>query len=245
MNAEEVRNYFSKDGVVCDYARAVLQVGLWESEKIVFEKYFAKDCKLLELGCGAGRIAHGLFARGFSKLTSSDFSPKMIEFAKEIASDCNDEIDYQVQDATSLTFQNEIFEGAIFGFNGLMQIPTRKNRRLAMSEIYRVLKPNSYFIFTTHDRSNPQNQKYWADEKSRWQGGSQHSKLDEFGDICYESEYGELFIHSPLPEEIEEDIEAVGFKKIESKKRSQISYEPKNVQDFSDDCIFWICQKST
>ena len=55
-------------------------------------------------------------------------------------------------DATALDYEDETYDGAIFGFNGLMQIPGRENRRRAMREIFRVLVPGSWFVFTTHDR---------------------------------------------------------------------------------------------
>ncbi|MBO6103222.1 MAG: class I SAM-dependent methyltransferase [Opitutales bacterium] len=244
MNSEDVKKHFSRDDVVCDYARAVLRVGLWESEKIVFLREFEKDCALLELGCGAGRIAHGLCSLGFSDITATDFSEKMIDFAREIAGDCGDKtIKYLVADATSLPFANESFGGAIFGFNGVMQIPQRANRRRAFSEIFRVLKRGSKFVFTTHDRLRPENEAFWLEESRRWQNSSRDSRLDEFGDICYKSDRGEVFIHSPTRAEVSEDASGAGFEILESAPRSRIAFEPKTVRDFSDECIFWTCRK--
>ena len=66
MESELVKNYFEDMRVVCDYARAVREVGLWESERIVVERFVSKDAKILELGCGAGRIAIGLGKIGYT-----------------------------------------------------------------------------------------------------------------------------------------------------------------------------------
>ena len=243
MESGFIKNYFSQDSVVCDYARAALNVGLWESEKIVFTKYFKKSGRILELGCGAGRIAHGLCALGYSSIVATDFSENMIEVAKAIARDFGDNVDYQVQDATDITFAGGSFDGAIFGFNGLMQIPKRSMRRRAMSEIFRVLKSGAFFAFTTHDREAPRNAKYWEDERRAWQRGAKGEKLDEFGDICYQSEHGELFIHSPTRAEVCEDMLSCGFEKIFEQNRSNIASENQAVKEFSDECIFWVFKK--
>ncbi|MBR4598355.1 MAG: class I SAM-dependent methyltransferase [Opitutales bacterium] len=243
MEPEGIKKYFSQEGVVCDYARAALNVGLWQSEKIVFSKYFNKTNRLLELGCGAGRIARGLCALGYSNIVATDFSENMVEVAKAIAQDFGEKIEYQVQDATGLKFDGNSFDGAIFGFNGLMQIPKRNMRRKAMSEIFRVLKSGANFAFTTHDRDAPRNAKYWQAEREKWRLGSKNKNLDEFGDICYESGHGELFIHSPARSEVEEDMLSCGFEKIFEKNRADIAFESQAVKEFSDECIFWVFKK--
>lgn len=84
MDPLNVKGYFEKAQVVCDYARAVEEVGLWNSEKIVFGQCFSPDMRILELGCGAGRIAHGLCGLGFKNVTATDFSESMIESARAI-----------------------------------------------------------------------------------------------------------------------------------------------------------------
>ena len=53
MNPETVKNYFDNPLVVADYAYAAENVGLWNSERIVFEKYIPKSSKIIEFGCGA------------------------------------------------------------------------------------------------------------------------------------------------------------------------------------------------
>ncbi len=243
MDAENVKNYFCKTEVVCDYARAVTRVGLWESEKLVFGKYLEPGWRVLELGCGAGRIAHGLSLIGFGNVVGTDFSPAMVEVARAIAADSGGCAEFRVEDATGLSFADSSFDAAVFGFNGIMQIPLRRRRRLAMSEAARVLRPGGIFIFTTHDRDAPRNAAYWRAERESWAEGTQHSALDEFGDICYESGCGELFIHSPSRAEVREDASSAGFGILLEKKRSEIAFEPQTVREFSDECVFWVCQK--
>lgn len=243
MDPEKIKEYFSSDGVVCDYARAVLQVGLWESERVVFSEYFKKTARLLELGCGAGRISCGLWRLGYRNITATDFAPGMVEVAKNIFDDLKCGVSCQIEDATRLTFGDSSFEGAVFGFNGLMQIPLRERRRAAMREIFRVLRHGSYFIFTTHDRENPKNAAYWERERGAWKGGAKPENLEEFGDICYESPHGKVFIHSPTRDEVEEDMSLAGFEKVFEAARGEIARETQAVVNFSDECIFRVYLK--
>ncbi len=243
MDAGHVKKYFEKLDVVCEYARAVESVGLWESEKLVFGRLLRPDMDILELGCGAGRIAHGLYSAGFKKITATDFSENMIDVAKAIALEHGDGIRYMVEDARQLSFNDASFDAAIFGFNGLMQIPGRAERRRAMCEAFRVLRPGGVFIFTTHDRDTPANADFWKSEKSAWDSG-QRGGLDEFGDrMYYDGSGGYIYIHSPVLAEVESDLCSAGFANVRRALRSEIAAEPSNVAEFSDECVFWFADK--
>ena len=54
MDVKNVKAYFESDGVVDDYAKASVELGLWASEEKIFTRLFAPDDSLLELGCGVG-----------------------------------------------------------------------------------------------------------------------------------------------------------------------------------------------
>ena len=243
MDAKTAKKFFNQPNVVEFYSQAANQVGLWESEEVVFQKAFSKDSKLLELGCGAGRIAIGLWEIGYHDIIGIDLSRNMVKEARRIAKMLNYPIDFRHGDATSLSFANNSFDGAIFGFNGLMQIPKKHNRQKAMAEVARVLKPGSYFIFTSHDRNNPKNKKHWQDEAILWNSGQQEDYLDDFGDMYRQTKLGAMYIYSPLLPEVQDDLENAGFVIETQMPRSSIAIEPKRVTDFSDDCRFWVARK--
>ncbi|MDR3228957.1 MAG: class I SAM-dependent methyltransferase [Puniceicoccales bacterium] len=77
--------FFGHPDTVLEYARAAANLGLWESERLLCEASFSKDAPLLELGCGAGRIAFGLQKAGWRDITATDFSPQMLEAARAVA----------------------------------------------------------------------------------------------------------------------------------------------------------------
>ncbi len=70
-----------------------------------FELLPAPLGRVLDLGCGEGRIARELKARGYD-VTGIDVSPTLVEFAREADPDG----DYLVADAAALPFEDGAFE---------------------------------------------------------------------------------------------------------------------------------------
>lgn len=235
--------YFSDPAIVLDYARAAVNVGLWNSEKILIEKFIPADAEILELGCGAGRVAFALAKCGRAKITATDFSPAMISAAEEINLRERADIAFSVADATALPFPPESFDAVIFAFNGLQMIPRRERRLRALNEIFRVLRPNGIFIFTGHDRSVPARREHWEKERERWRNRSRDPMLDDFGDWNHDTPAGTMFIHSADPDEMRAALEKTGFRVLFSDLRSRICAEPQAVREFSDDTRFWVLRK--
>lgn len=243
MDSSLVKAYFARQQVVDHYSRATARIGLWRSEEKVFTQLFKKSDSLLEIGTGTGRIALGLWELGYERILGIDLSREMITQARQMAMVLEYGVPFQVMDATRLSFGTNVFDGAIFGFNGLMQIPTRVQRRKALEQIQAALVPGAYFVFTTHDRELPSRASFWAEERERWDNGEQNPALDEFGDRYEPTELGELFIHIPTRQEILEDIEATNWDYQEDALRHEIANEPQEVRDFADECRFWIVRK--
>jgi len=241
---ESTRDFFSRPAIVEEYVQAAHAVGLWTSEEKLFTRLFKQEDTLLELGCGAGRIAFGLWELGYRNLMATDIARPMVKEARRINKLLGAGVCTQVADATRLPFADAEYDGAIFGFNGLMQIPGRENRKKALGEIHRVLTPGAWFVFTAHDRSNPKRRKHWQQERQKWNAGEQDADLLEFGDITYNTDDGgKLYIHAPLSEDVREDCKEAGFRVEADVLRSQLAQEKEETLAFSDDCRFWIVQK--
>ncbi len=260
ISAATVRADFNDLTAVMHYARAAHDLGLWESERILIERFFTdKNAPLLEAGCGAGRVTLGLWSLGYRNLTAFDFAEELLDQARALAAERGADtgpaaIRFLHADATQLhatktqrhLIDDVTFGGALFLFNGLMQIPGRENRRAAMRELHRACAPGAPFLFTTHDRDSSSTERaLWRLERVRWERGEQDPKLLEFGDRYFEEEgTGRTFMHLPNRAEILEDLAATGWTHEFDTMRSKLSRESKPVRDFSDECRFWLARRA-
>lgn len=263
-----VRDDFNAISTVLHYTRAAHFIGLWKSELALIQRFFPdKNARLLEAGCGAGRVAVGLWHQEYRNITAFDFAAELVEQAVNLA---------QEQGITGITFlqadatqpllsqfntpdprsqtldprsqppdpeRSALFDGVLFLFNGLMQIPGREHRHRAMRELHRVCRTGAHFIYTTHDREDPADLKEWAKEAERWAKGEQNPRLLEFGDRYFTDDTGNTFMHLPDRKEVLEDLAATGWTHVFDATRNELASETPKVRNFSDNCRFWVAQK--
>ena len=244
-----VRDDFNAISTVLHYARAAHFIGLWKSELVLIQRYFPDpSARLLEAGCGAGRVAVGLWHQGYRNIVAFDFASELVEQAENLAREQGiTGLTFLQADATDLNtchiMYDKPFDGVLFMFNGLMQIPARENRRRDMRELHRVCRPEAHFIFTTHDREDPADLKAWAKEAERWAKGEQNPRLVEFGDRYFTDETGNTFMHLPDRKEVMEDMAATGWTHVRDATRNELASETPKVRNFSDNCRFWVARK--
>jgi SAM-dependent methyltransferase len=255
ISKETVQADFNDPLAVVHYARAAHFLGLWESERTLIARFFPdQTVPLLEAGCGAGRGTLGLWEMGYRNLAAFDFAEELLDQARSLATERDvREIRFFQADATNLT-KTQIpvfsfqpgggFAGALFLFNGLMQIPGRENRRTALRELHAVCRPGAPLLFTTHDRDDsPVERKLWQQEAERWARGEQDARLVEFGDRYFENEAGRTFMHLPDRVEILANLAATGWRHEFDAMRHEIARESRAVLEFSDECRFWLARR--
>jgi ubiquinone/menaquinone biosynthesis C-methylase UbiE len=250
ITGDTVRDDFNAITTVLHYTRAAHFIGLWKSEVALIREFFPdKQARLLEAGCGAGRVAVGLWHEGYRHITAFDFASELVEQAVSLAQEQGiTGITFLQGDATELETCHLIsdmsFDGALFMFNGLMQIPGRENRRKALRELHRVCRPGAPFLFTTHDRDDPKDVKEWAKEAERWARGEQNPRLLEFGDRYFTDDTGNTFMHLPDRREVLDDLAATNWTHVHDRTRDELASETPKVRNFSDNCRFWVARKS-
>ncbi len=226
---------------------------MWRSEEILCQKYFQKHSTILDVGCGSGRTTFGLARLGYT-VRGIDLTPAMIESAHWLAhlypSEITSRITFQTGDATALQFQNCTFDNVLFSFNGLNQIPGKANRLLALKELYRVLKPGGYFIFSSHLRSLKGHSFFWAQQWFKlhlFKPWGANVREIEFGDRFFrrgshEVYEHEQFIHIPSFSELKTLIKHSGFMLESYEYRNTIA--PNDAHLSSGNCLMIVCRKA-
>lgn len=262
LTTARVRADFNDIRAVVHYARAAHQLGLWSSERLLIERFFPDHhATLLEAGCGAGRVFLALHDLGYRRLAAFDFAEEQLAIAHSLLLEREASHPLFHADATRLTrspaYHDAVarlhrpppaafpgFDGALFLFNGLMQIPGRTQRRRALRQLAAACRPGAHLLFTTHDRDHsPAERASWRLEAKRWSAGKQDPLLREFGDRYFEDDIGRTFMHLPDRTEILQDLQATGWQHHFDAMRSQLGPESRAVRDFSDECRFWAATK--
>lgn len=226
---------YGKKEMVEYYSKLAKSYGLLKSERTLIEKYFHKEVKILDIGCGAGRVSIGLYNLGYKNIFGIDISSNIINEAKKN----NNYINFDVADVTHLPFNDYQFDGAIFSFNGICLIEGIKSRQQAMSEIYRVLKSEGIAILTTPFVDDKLRTEFWTEhlkDKNKNEFESYDISIDEFN-------IENIYMNIAPKELVEKLIQSSGFKVVECVRRLDIAVENEEFENELDDGLYWIVSK--
>lgn len=122
---------------------------LFQSEKILFEKLSGKiqGSKVLDLGIGGGRTT-GYLLPIAGEYIGLDYVDSFIE----IVNRKYEKGTFVLGDARDLSqFGDECFDFVLFSYNGIDTL-SHRDRMIALSEVYRVLRRGGSFMFSSHNR---------------------------------------------------------------------------------------------
>ncbi len=142
---ERIRNMYERDAPGYDR-----QMGFFE--RLLFRGNREWVCsraqgRTLEVAAGTGRNLP--FYHDGIELTTIEFSPAMLDLARQRASDLGRDVDQREGDAENLAFEDTSFDTVICTY-GLCTIP---DDREAVSEMARVLRPGGRLLLAEHVRS--------------------------------------------------------------------------------------------
>jgi SAM-dependent methyltransferase len=107
-----------------------------------------RGARILDLGCGAGRLTRSLRLLGGS-VVGIDISPAMIARCEATLPDC----DFRVGDMRDLSlFDAASFDVVVAGMN-LISAVSHEDRLRVLAEVHRVLVPGGVFVFSAHNRN--------------------------------------------------------------------------------------------
>ena len=237
-----IKKEYNSDLLVSEYTRKSIECGLIESEKRVFEKYIKPSDKIIDIGCGAGRISFGLYSLGYKNVYGCDLAPNMIIAAKNLNKQNGLNLHFFIRDICKRSIFNKKYDVAIFSFNGLMCIPGQKNRKKAVKNINHMLKEGGLFIFTAHDREKIDSMnEFFKQEKDRWDKAEQGENLLDFGDVENPDKFAS-FLHIPNSDEIKDLLEENGFVELEIIEKDKLSGIDKNNEEIGN-CFFYVAKK--
>jgi SAM-dependent methyltransferase len=123
------------------------QLNYWDSEgtRKVFghplnlervNQWLSRESRILDFGCGYGRLLGELFEVGYRNLVGFDFSPAMIAAARARFP----EIEFSVLESSEIRLPQESVDCALL-FSVLTCVPTDDGQRSLVAELHRVLRP--------------------------------------------------------------------------------------------------------
>src|SRR5690606_7971948 len=132
ISSRQVRADFNDLRAVVHYTKAAHRLGLWHSEQAVFAMHLPPPpARILEAGCGAGRVTMGLWDIGYRRIHAFDFAEELLAQADALFLERNARKDITLFHAdarrvgTCHLISDTLFDAVVFMFNGLMQIPGR------------------------------------------------------------------------------------------------------------------------
>jgi len=150
MDADS-NDLFATEEAVELYDTRAQEPELFIQERKAIERYFRSDGgRVLDVGCGVGRVSHLLHERGY-EITGIDISEPLVAKARSLFPD----IDFRVEDVRDTPFDSVSFEYAIFSYFGIDYVLPKAERIRALREIHRLLKPGGILVLSSHNSWHP------------------------------------------------------------------------------------------
>lgn len=112
----------------------------------VFTKHVRPDAKILDYGCGYGRILYELYQAGYHNTVGIDISEKMIERGKSIHPYLK-LLKIEGKGNNCFEFEEQSFD-VVISQSLFTCIPFSEEQNLTIKRIYDMLKPGGYLFFT-------------------------------------------------------------------------------------------------
>jgi ubiquinone/menaquinone biosynthesis C-methylase UbiE len=145
-------DYTQADHIATDYDDYFAQNSLFEFDEAVLRRHFRRPGRLVDLGCGTGRLLMGFVRDGFGGL-AVDLSHHMLSVVGEKARQEDLPIDRLLANMVAMDcLRDNSVDYCMCMFSTLGMIRGRENRRQVLGHVRRILKPDGLFALHVHNR---------------------------------------------------------------------------------------------
>jgi len=145
-------DYFRDPSIARSYDRQLVDAHLLRIDEDFVRKHGPSSGRLLDLGCGTGRLLVAQARRGFWCL-GVDLSEEMLAVAAAKARDENVAVACVRANMVELAcLQDGVFDVAACLFSTLGMVVGADNRSRVLAHVFRLLKPGGVFILHVHNR---------------------------------------------------------------------------------------------
>ncbi len=203
-------DYFRSSEMVGGYDEQMAASPLARADVAFCERIFDRPGKLVDLGCGTGRLCLHFAKRGF-ECVGVDLSPEMLARARENATAAGVSCEWRESNLVELQGVPEAeFDFAACLFSTLGMVRGAENRSAVLASVGRVLRPGGHFVVHAHHRYFPGlGWKRRLQERMRTLLGASSA-----GDVTMPQAYGgaPLTLHHFTRRELENALETARFR---------------------------------
>ena len=148
-----LRDYFGSAEMVCGYDEQMAASALAAADIAFCEAAFPTPGRLVDLGCGTGRLAVHMAARGFD-CVGVDLSGAMLAQARVNAAARGVTVEWHAGNLVRLDgLASASFDSAGSLFSTLGMVRGAGHRTAAVAEVARLVKPGGRFVLHVHNRT--------------------------------------------------------------------------------------------
>ena len=149
-------DYLHAGEMVAGYDEQMRASPLAAADVAFCERAFPTPGKLVDLGCGTGRLCLHFAAKGY-ECVGVDLSEEMLARAKDNLQSASHAARYRVRYVTANLTDPRLLEGESFDyaaclFSTLGMVRGAENRAKVVANAFRLLKPGGRFVLHAHNR---------------------------------------------------------------------------------------------
>jgi ubiquinone/menaquinone biosynthesis C-methylase UbiE len=145
-------DYVHDSAVARGYDASLAGTPLFSIDQRFVEEYCQRPSRLIDLGCGTGRLLIPFARRGF-RVLGVDLSSEMLAVAREKAMAAGVEINLLQANLTELdSLRDESFDYATCLFSTLGMVAGAAQRQQVVAHAFRLLRPGGRFLLHVHNR---------------------------------------------------------------------------------------------